>query len=136
MAILTSDPRSASAYSNSAPCVLLSIHRDDYNLAIAKVHKREVMGRVSFLRRIHIFRGWSLERLIDFCKSLSSEVYGSGTVITKQGKESKGVYFIRAGRVRHLFRLEETKVVLEVGSLGRYEYFGERGLIIPGMTNY
>ena len=136
MAILTSDPRAASAFSESVPCALISVHRDDYNAAIAKVHLREVNERIGYLRKIHIFRGWNMDRLEDLAKSLSSEVYASGDVIMRQGKDPIGIYFIRGGRVRHLFRLDKTSIVLEIASLGKYEYFGEREVIVPGVKDY
>ena len=61
-----------------------------------QVHIREVALRVGFLRRIHIFRGWSKERLEDLATALTSQVCGSNAVIatTKQSKYHQKMYSV------------------------------------------
>jgi CRP-like cAMP-binding protein len=121
LAILTADARAASALVEEMPCSLISVHRNDYKKALLNVYGREIESRVSFLKNIHIFRGWSKERLEDFAQVLGEKKFTTNQIILKQGERSTSMYFIRQGKVSLLYNCSSAQLgknqVLEIGQV-------------------
>mmetsp|Transcript_48011 Transcript_48011/g.112084 ORF Transcript_48011/g.112084 Transcript_48011/m.112084 type:complete len:973 (-) Transcript_48011:218-3136(-) len=76
------------------------------------------------LNNIFLFKNLSEDRMSTTVRSLQRRLCGAGTVLVSQGEDSSEFYLIESGAVSVL------KDGRKLRSLGPWDYFGERGLLL------
>ena len=96
LALVSTRLRTASAICTEAT-VAVSLGKEMYNRVLEKAVKRDLLGRIAFLKSYAIFKNMpqtSLERLLLFAKLM---VVQRGKVMYKVGEKPDGVYLIQDG---------------------------------------
>ena len=96
LALVNTKPRTKTALCTE-DTVIVSLSKEIYNRVLEKAVKRDLLGRISFLKNFAIFQNMqqtSLERLLLFMKL---KVVQRGKVIYKVGQKPDGVYLIQDG---------------------------------------
>eukprot|EP00033_Pygsuia_biforma_P002267 GCRY01002512.1.p1 GENE.GCRY01002512.1~~GCRY01002512.1.p1 ORF type:complete len:415 (-),score=89.58 GCRY01002512.1:600-1844(-) len=140
LGLVKNQPRAATIITRSA-CEMLSVDKDDYHRILKKTHEKELAAKVAFLTNMLVFKFWTPQRLQQLSGILSMRKYMPNKVIIKQGDEPEGVYFLKRGECKICVELgftnqnsatgekEVEKKVLQIGTLGPGEYFGEVAVI-------
>ncbi|KNC50026.1 protein kinase A regulatory subunit [Thecamonas trahens ATCC 50062] len=87
------------------PCILLRVHKDDYDAIVSRDHTRKQAMLVEFLKRFRMFDSLAPKRLRQLADIVQPKAYAVGEVIIDEGDDINFVNFIRHGRVRVLKRV-------------------------------
>ena len=96
LALVNSKPRKATALCTE-DTVVVALSKEVYNRVLEKAVKRDLLGRINFLKSFHIFQNMpqtSLERLLLFMQLM---VVQRGRVMYKVGEKPDGVYLVQDG---------------------------------------
>jgi Cyclic nucleotide-binding domain len=86
-----------------------------------------IAERVTFLKRIHLFRGLDDEQLAEVAAQLSEKPYKAGELVVNQGDDAQSFFLIFSGTAR-VMRKEKRKEQQQA-VLVPDDYFGEETLI-------
>ncbi len=90
----------------------------------------DISDRVTFLKRIHLFRGLDDDQLAGVAAKLSEKSYKASELVVKQGDEAHSLFLIFSGTARVIYK--EKKKEQQQSVLVPDDYFGEETLISKG----
>jgi len=88
--------------------------------------------RTIFLRKIHLFHGFTDDQLLQLGERFTEQSFDTGEMILEQGSPADSIFFIYSGRVR-VYRLREGREQ-ELAVLVSGDYFGEMEVLGPRGT--
>lgn len=107
----------------------VKLHRISHDVILQHLHEplKEVV-RLNEIKKvlsdIFLFKNLNEERLERVVRSLEKRRYDAGTAVVQQGDEATHFFLIHRGTI------QVTKDGEKVRTLGRWDYFGERGLLL------
>ena len=129
------------------PTILFKVEKDAYEGSLQKLHESDLQTRMDFLEGVFVFSDWPQHDLRKIAYVVTPRRYEKNTCIIKQGESSDAMYFLFEGTCRVLQTMPLSsrqhqmlggrgagsgQQVLDIGTLTKHQYFGERALLDKG----
>ncbi|OMJ66766.1 hypothetical protein SteCoe_36282 [Stentor coeruleus] len=91
-------PRSADVVAIT-DCLVFKLMRDDYEIAILNIKRREKQKNLEMLKRIKFFNSWTDMKLLRISTLLNTRHFKKDTVVYERNDPSTCLYFVQEGSV-------------------------------------
>lgn len=126
VALLFNSPRTASIIS-ATPSTTWAMERKPFLQFVLRHAPR--VRTLRFVRKFPLLKGLSDNVLLNVAQRMSERTYNDGEAIIRFGEQGDQLFLIRNGRVRVLRPGENEGDRIEVASLGRGQFVGERTMV-------
>lgn len=139
-------PRSADVVATS-DCLIFKLMRDDYEIAILNIKRKEKQKNLDMLKRIFFFQSWTDVKLLRISTLLNIRHFKKDTVIYGRNDPSTCLYFVQEGSIdifayvplehcnkwpvsvsQWIVHQVNREYLIKIGTVTHNQYFGESEL--------